>query len=247
MPLRDLVHRRVRRWGPELRGLAALLVLACLAWGFVELTDEVVEGDTHAVDEWLLKALREDDDPSKLIGPPWVAESARDLTALGSLSVLGLLVVIAALGLVLARRLRTAAVLVVSAAGGAAVSYGLKLIFARPRPQVVPQLMETYTPSFPSGHALVATVVYLTLGAILARSVNGRRLRIFCLAVAFLLTLIVGASRVFLGVHFPTDVLAGWMAGLTWALLVALVVRALQRRGAVEARGGEEAPQAESD
>ncbi len=122
-----------------------------------------------------------------------------------------------------------------SVIGGVIVSQGAKLAFARPRPELVPHGAEVYTASFPSGHAMMAAVVYLTLGALLARTQSGRNVKTYVLAVALTLTLLVGASRVYLGVHWPTDVLAGWALGATWALACWLVMLWLQARGEVEA------------
>lgn len=228
------MFRRLREFATDLRLLSALLALAMLAWAFVWLSDEVVEGDTHAIDLWVLKALRRADDPSVPVGPAWLAEVARDLTSLGSVSVLAVFVTLAAINLVLVRQRRAAVVIVASSVGGAIVSLALKALIARPRPEIVPHLTEVFTASFPSGHAMLSAVVYLTLGAVLARFTSSRRLRIYYLVVAVALMLVVGASRVYLGVHYPSDVLAGWLAGVAWALLVGLAVRALQRRGKVE-------------
>lgn len=224
----------LRRFAVDLRLLTAVFALALLGWGFVWLSDEVTEGDTHAVDEWALKAFRHPDNPALPAGPGWVAEVSRDITSLGSVSVLAFFVALATVNLVMVRQGRAALVLVASSIGGALMSVLLKELIDRPRPKIVPHLTEVFSASFPSGHAMMSAVVYLTLGAVLARFTSSRRLRIYYLSVAFALTLLVGFSRVYLGVHYPSDVLAGWLAGISWALLVGLIVRALQRRGAVE-------------
>src|SRR3954470_7238136 len=122
--------------------------------------------------------------------------------------------------------------------GGLLLSTGLKSLVDRPRPQLVPHLSQVYTSSFPSGHSMMSAIVYLTLGSLLARLVPSRPVKVYCMFVAMGLTFLVGISRVYMGVHYPTDVLAGWTAGLVWALLVWLAARALQRRGTVE-KGGE--------
>jgi undecaprenyl-diphosphatase len=112
-------------------------------------------------------------------------------------------------------------------------------LYARPRPDLVPHLSPVYTSSFPSGHSLIAAVVYLTLGSLLASVISRPMLKVYVLSVAMLLTTAVGLSRVYLGVHYPTDVLAGWLAGLVWALLCWLVARVLQRRGRVESESAD--------
>jgi undecaprenyl-diphosphatase len=86
---------------------------------------------------------------------------------------------------------------------------------------------------------MASAVIYLTLGALLARFAVRRRVRVYVVGVSLLLTLLIGITRVFLGVHYPSDVLAGWSAGLGWALLCWLVARYLQYRGAVEAPGSQ--------
>src|SRR5207245_2521008 len=123
---------------------------------------------------------------------------------------------------------------VLATAGGGALSAGLKWWFGRKRPEIVPHLVNVGSASFPSGHSMLALVTYLTLGALLARFVARRRSRTYCVAVSLLLALLVGLSRVYLGVHYPTDVLAGWSAGLAWALPCWLVARYLQYRGKVK-------------
>jgi undecaprenyl-diphosphatase len=118
--------------------------------------------------------------------------------------------------------------------GGLILSSLLKGLFERPRPQLVPHLSHVYTTSFPSGHSMLSAVVYLTLGTLLARLVQHRYLKIYFLVLALLLTFLVGLSRVYMGVHYPTDVLAGWTAGLAWASVCWLAARYLQQRGKVE-------------
>jgi undecaprenyl-diphosphatase len=223
--------------------LAALLAVVVL-YGFIELAEEVREGDTQAFDEWAIRSLRKPDDPAVPIGPPWLREVGLDLTAMGSFTVL-LVVSGAVVGfLLLQRRRRLALLITVAVLGGMLLNSGLKLLFSRERPSVVPHLREVLTPSFPSGHAALSAVVYLTLGTLLAGAIHGRYTRAYVLFVAMALTALVGASRVYLGVHYPTDVLAGWSVGLVWATACWTVERILQRIGAM--REERAAPDAEA-
>jgi undecaprenyl-diphosphatase len=165
----------------------------------------------------ILKALRSPDDLSKPIGPAWLEGALLDLTALGGSTVLGL-VIFAVVGfLLLQTRYRTALVVAITSISGELVGTLLKQAFNRPRPSVVPHLRDVYTMSFPSGHAMESAIVYLTLGAILMRATESRLTKLYCLGMAMLLTLLVGISRVYLGVHYPTDVIGGWMIGFVWA------------------------------
>jgi undecaprenyl-diphosphatase len=196
-------------------GLAAA---AALLTAFGLLADEVVEGDTLRFDNAVLMLFRDPGAPAVPIGPGWLFEAARDITALGSFSVLGIIVAGIVLQLLLTGAKRTALFVLVSVIGGTVISTGLKALFDRPRPELT-GAVEVFTASFPSGHATVSAVVYLTIGAILAERDPRVSVRIFYIAVAALLTFIIGCSRVYLGVHFPTDVLAGWSLGSAWALL----------------------------
>jgi undecaprenyl-diphosphatase len=223
----------IRRWTPSWRlpefgPLVGFLGCAALAFLFVRLADEMGEGDTRAFDERLLLALR---DPANLktpIGPPWLETAMVDLTALGGVPVLTLITALVLAYLLVSRRLEYAALVFASIVGGALLTTVTKIGFARPRPDLVDHLVDVQSLSFPSGHAMASAVVYLTLGALLARTERRRAVRFYIFAVAGLLTLIIGASRVFLGVHYPTDVLAGWTLGAAWALACWLVARWLR-------------------
>lgn len=222
----------------RLRREAVVLLLALgsvlAVWAFVELADEVGEGAAQPYDERILQALRRPDDPARPRGPGWLVGVAQDLTALGGPTVLTL-AVLAVLGyLALAGHRRAAWLVAVASGGGLVVSTVLKAGFGRDRPDVVPHLAPAFTASFPSGHSMLAAVVYLTLGALLAVILPGRRIRAYALAVALVLVLLIGVSRVYLGVHYPSDVLAGWAAGLAWGALCGLVARWLATRGAIE-------------
>ena len=225
----SVATRRWLRWRKlekkEITWLLFGLGVCVLLFLFVTLAGEVSEGDTTALDSKILLALRSADDPSRPIGPPWVEYVMLDLTALGGPTVLSL-VVAGVLGfLLLQGRHHTALVVLVAAVGGELANSVLKNAFMRPRPAVVPHLREVVSPSFPSGHAMESAIIYLTLGAMLMRIAEGRLTKLYCLGVAVLLTLLVGISRVFLGVHYPTDVIGGWILGFLWASLCWLVER----------------------
>ncbi len=218
----------------ELVPLVLLLLVGAGLWAFVELADEVIDGDTAAWDRAILLSLRNPDDPSDPLGPQWVEELGRDVTALGGVGVL-LFITLATAGFLALDDKRHAALFVLAAVlGGLLVSSVLKRSFERPRPDLVPHGSYVYTSSFPSGHSTMATATYLTLGALLARVSQRRVLKIYFLSLAIFLSLAVGISRVYLGVHWPTDVFAGWALGASWALLCWTVALVLQRKGQVE-------------
>jgi undecaprenyl-diphosphatase len=218
----------------ELRLLVVALGVLALALLFVDLAGEVLEGDTQQFDERILASLRDGADPSQPIGPKWLRSAALDVTALGSATVLGLTVVAVCGFLALQGLYRYALFVFVASCGGWLLNAVLKVAFGRPRPDVVPHLREVMTLSFPSGHAMTSAAVFLTLGALLMRVSDRRVTRWYCMGVAMLATALVGSTRVYLGVHYPTDVLAGWLIGLTWALLCWLVERALDRRAGLK-------------
>jgi undecaprenyl-diphosphatase len=218
--------------------LAAVFIVVASLWGFVELADEVQEGSTQTFDLWLMRQLRRPEDPTLPIGPSWLVEAGQEITALGGIAVL-ILMVLAVVGYLLQQRAHGATGFVLIATlGGILLSFTLKQIFGRERPDAVLHLETVHSLSFPSGHAMLSAVVYLTLGALLAQVVPRRADKIYFITVALMLTLLIGVSRVYLGVHYPTDVLAGWSVGLAWALLCWIIARLLRRRGAVEAVEG---------
>lgn len=228
---RGTVLRLLRR---EARIVIAFLLIAIVLFGVARVSSELAEGESFAFDRWILLALREPGDLSRPIGSPWVRAAFLDLTALGGTTVLTLFTIIAA-GYLLAARKRLNALLLVASIGlGAIVCTLLKHLFARPRPDLVAHLVDVSSASFPSGHAMNSAVTYLTLGVLLARLEPDRCKTAYLLGAAILLTLLVGASRVYLGVHWPTDVLAGWAVGGCWALLCWAIGMKLDARHQVE-------------
>jgi undecaprenyl-diphosphatase len=219
--------------------LVMLAVGTASVWGFIEVADAVFEGETQSFDRWMLTALRDPLVPTDPWGPRWMEEMARDATALGGLGWITFSTIVIAGYLVMDGKSRMGAFLIGAVTSGAAISFLMKQLFARPRPDLVPYLSHVNTSSFPSGHSLIAAVVYLTLGSIVASVTLKRSLKIYVMAVAVLLTTAVGLTRIYLGVHYPTDVLAGWLAGLVWALVCWLVARWLQIHGQVESAKGE--------
>lgn len=218
----------------ELTRLVVILVLVFATWGFVQIASFAIGGDSHAFDERILLSMRADGDPEDPIGPSWFEEIMRDVTALGGNTILLLLTFFVAGTLFLSRRPAAAWSMLVAIGIGHALSLWLKTAFDRPRPDLVPHATEVYTHSFPSGHSMLSALTYLTLAALLARQARSRRLKAYFIGAAILVTFLVGTSRVYLGVHWPTDVLGGWTAGAFWALFCWLVVQALQQRGQVE-------------
>lgn len=213
----------------EIAPIAAMLGISLLLLAFAEIADDVGEGDTRAFDESLLLALRTSD-PADPIGPAWFEQSVADITSLGGFAVLALVTLLVCGYLAVQRKWSGALMLLVATAGGTAISEGLKLGFNRPRPDLVAHVVETTSMSFPSGHAMLSAVTYLTLGALLARAQEKRRLRGYILGAAILVTLLIGVSRIYLGVHWPTDVLAGWCLGAAWAMLCWSIATWLSRR-----------------
>jgi undecaprenyl-diphosphatase len=213
--------------------LAPLFLVLALVLGVGLLTEEVIEGDTARFDLTVITALRAPSDLAVPIGPLWLREAGRDVTALGSFTFLGFLFLVV-IGYLLLRRQRGQALLMAAAVlGGTVLSNGLKYAVDRPRPDF-PQSALVFTPGFPSGHATLGTIVFLTLAALLTRTTTEPRIKAYFVGLAVFLTVMVGLSRMYLGVHYPSDVVAGWCVGGAWALLCWTIAVRLQRRGEVE-------------
>lgn len=228
----------VRRWLAQRDAvlMLALLIAVVLLFGFLQIAGAVNDGRV-GFERSLMLALREPGAPNDPVGPRWFENLWLDITVLGNPDILVLLALIVLGYLVMLREWRTALVFAIALIGAGLASTVLKHAFERPRPEVINRLIDVASPSFPSGHSLMAAVFYPTLGAMLARLVQHVRLKLYLLGVALVLMLLIGASRVYLGVHYPSDVLAGWMLGLGWATVCWTILRALQRKRVVEPPG----------
>jgi Membrane-associated phospholipid phosphatase len=212
---------RGKAWLQRLLGLGplALFNLAILlfaAWVFVAIADEVREEEYLHVEIDLMRMLRQPETGEPL-GPSKMVEIARDITALGSGAVLGTTVAVIVGFLLFSRRFAAALFLATASIGGATLNSVLKSIFGRTRPEEPLRLIEIDSLSFPSGHAMSSATIYLTIAVLLARMAEKRWEKIYIFAAALLLSFVIGFSRVYLGVHYPTDVAAGWAAGVAWA------------------------------
>jgi undecaprenyl-diphosphatase len=222
-----MIKLRLHRSPLELRLLAPILALSLSVLAFIKITGEMLEGDVHAWDLLILKLCRVPGQPDLPIGPPWLHESIRDLTALGSPGVLVLTVGAVWGFLMLARQRGMAWLTLGSALGGLLMALLLKGLFTRARPDVAFHSTLATGYSFPSGHAMMSAVVFLTLAALVARIMPQWHLRAYAMGAALALSGLVGLSRIYLGVHWASDVAAGWAAGSAWALLCWLLAEVL--------------------
>lgn len=221
-------------WIRQNADLTLLLLLAILAaglWGFVEIADEVLEGESESFDKIIVDFFNVGAGAQR---SEFAQEIWRDFTALGGIAVLTLASVGVAGYLVIRKKYHLLMLLLASVCGGVLWSLILKNSFDRPRPDYASSLSHVLTSSFPSGHSMLSAVMYLTLGVMLARTQTQFRLRVYFIGIAVLLTILTGISRVYLGVHYPTDVLAGWLAGVVWAVFCWLVASFLQKKGRIE-------------
>ncbi len=179
-------------------------------------------------------ALRNSANPSVPIGPAWLQEAARDITSLGSIIVLGIITFSVVGYLFLAGKPAVAWLMLIAVLGGVVLNTFLKFAFARPRPDFVSHAARVFTTSFPSGHATLSAITYLTMGALLARTHPFFTISLYFMSLAIFLTVLIGVSRIYLGVHYPTDILGGWCIGTAWAMVCWVLMAWLQNAGQVE-------------
>ena len=211
--------------------IVIFVVVACIMFIVGKLASEVLEGEAFAIDQRIMLALRLPGNLGQPIGPAWLLPTMRDITAIGGVTGLTLITLLAAGGLIAARNLKTALFILVAVSVGATLASVLKTLFLRPRPTIVPHLVEVSYPSFPSGHAMNSAIVFLTLATLITRTQPLRAVRIYIQAAAISLCLAVGASRVYLGVHWPSDVVAGWCVGGLWAVLCSVIFHGVISNG----------------
>lgn len=242
----DLNTTPTRRLPFDTRLIIGLLASLAIL-GFAILASVVAQDGTMGFDRPIVTALRTAADLTVPRGPRWLTEAMIDITALGGATVLTLVTAIVAGFLLIARRTRLALLVALGVSVGAIFAATLKALIGRARPDIVDHLVHETSLSFPSGHAMNSAIVYLTLAALLARSQESRTVRAYLMTVAALLTLVIGVSRVYLGVHWPSDVIAGWSIGAVWALLMSFVAARLQREHKIEQPAPTPVPNPELD
>jgi undecaprenyl-diphosphatase len=213
----------LNRYLPEYITEITLVLISLGLFIFARLTEEMLEGDTVGYDKGVLLWFRNPRDLSDPLGSPSFEVLMRDVTALGGVLVLGLLCICACGYLWLRHQRKLAVFIAASVSVGSLLNTVLKEIIVRPRPDIVPHATDAALSSFPSGHAMMSTVVFLTLGALLSLSTENRRIKYYILFWSIFLPLIVGISRIYLGVHWPTDIIAGWIAGAIWSLFCLVI------------------------
>jgi len=200
------------------------LIAAAVCWtGFALLVWLVLSGRTGGFDDWGLLAARTGD-ARDFAGSHLLIEIVRDTTALGGVFLRNLFAIGAVVALLFLKLRREAVLFAMTVAGGWIANTGLKLLVGRERPQIVPHLMEAGGESFPSGHSFNAAVVYIAMAIAFAALSRRHSVRYTIIGAAMVLSAMVAWSRVMLGVHFPSDVTAGWLGGAGWAFLAAALL-----------------------
>jgi undecaprenyl-diphosphatase len=218
----------------EARVLIGLMLAAGALWAFLNIADEMAEGETEAVDRHIILMLREPGDLNDPLGSKNIEEAVRDVTALGGTTLVIVVTLVAVLAFAFHKKRRHALVMAGAVLAAWGSSQVTKALYSRPRPDLVPHEAYVYSASFPSGHSTMSTACFLTLAMLVSSLEPQRRSKALAYGLAGMVVVGVGFSRVYLGVHWPTDVLAGWCLGAAWALAGWLALRAMggQTRGA---------------
>jgi undecaprenyl-diphosphatase len=219
------VWRFVRRF--ETRVLLGVILAAGALWAFLNLGGEMAEGETDAIDRRLILLLRTPSNVHDPVGSKSIEEAIRDVTALGGTTLVSLVTVVAVLTFLFHRRYRHGLVMGTAVLLAFASSELTKGFYNRPRPTLVPHEVYVYSGSFPSGHSTLSAATYLTLAMLVASLETRRRTKALAYSLAGVMLVGVGFSRVYLGVHWPSDVLAGWCLGAMWAMAGWVALRSL--------------------
>jgi len=202
----------------EAASLISLVIITTLLFIFGFVAQEIAERSIMTKwDRRIVLALRNPADPSTPIGPAWLREAARDITSLGSVVVLGIITFSVVGYLFLSSEAMAAWLILISVVSGVTLNTVLKIVFARDRPDRKIRAAQVFTKSFPSGHAALSAITYLTMGALLTRINPSFELNLYIVTLALFLTVIIGLSRIYMGVHYPTDIVGGWCIGFAWA------------------------------
>ena len=202
--------------------VAGLIVGIAGTAAFVALASEVREGETQGFDEAVIRWIGAHHSPL-------LDRAMLEVTALGTGVTVLMIVVIAALFLTLNQHKYSAILLLVATTGGLVLNGVLKLGFERPRPSIFVPVVDTVSSSFPSGHAMSSAIVYGTVAYLAARLHRRRWARWLVMMFALIVIVLISFSRMYLGVHYPSDVLAGVIIGLAWAGFCMATLEAIQR------------------
>jgi len=228
-----LVSIKTKLMNIEIRVILAFFVVVSLIWIFFILANAVNAGTTQKLDVKIIEYFRNPADNSPA-GPVWLPDVMRDITSLGGGTVITIITLIVIFYLIINKKYNEMILVLTAVIGGAVIGFGLKEIFGRERPDLIFRLVDVKSLSFPSGHSMMSTVIYLSLAALLSRIERERKVRVYIISVALFLSFIIGLSRIYLGVHYPTDVIGGWTIGLAWAAICWFFAKYLQRKNVIE-------------